>query len=54
MLMKNTRFRTGLDKVSTTYNKTARQVFVINSVCACTEPDGTGIGVVHVERGGQT
>ena len=30
----------------------AREGFV--SVCACTEPAGTGIGAVCVERGGQT
>ena len=26
----------------------------ISLVCACTEPAGTGIGAVCVERGGQT
>ena len=31
---------------------TAREGFV--RTCACTEPDGTDIGAVHVERGGQT
>ena len=32
----------------------ARESFIINSICACTEPIGAGIGVVRFERGRPT